>query len=221
MKQFYEKVDLRSRNAMVEFLDNHFRYNTMNSWNNSTSFANNMKIYNLGIDKDIEDKLHELLFDDCESDLSFYINSLIEDFEEKTGYSAGFNGRSGGYLVLYQMELVPSGYKSYCTSCGQKNFTSVKETGNKCGRCGKETRVDFAQPLMQKKVYPGRPIGEEDFNDKDYWDMSSLKDMVKLVQDFDILCDDIVKECVEYTKNCQVVEEEILVPKKVKRVVEI
>ena len=47
MKQFYEKVDLRSRKDMVDFLENHFRYFTMNSWNRSTSFANNMKLYNL------------------------------------------------------------------------------------------------------------------------------------------------------------------------------
>lgn len=42
---FFEKVDLRSRDAMVSFLVNHFRYNTMNSWNRSTSWANNLKVY--------------------------------------------------------------------------------------------------------------------------------------------------------------------------------
>jgi len=40
---FFKPVDLRSQKAMVEFLSNHFRYNTMNSWNNSTSYANNIK----------------------------------------------------------------------------------------------------------------------------------------------------------------------------------
>ena len=47
MKQYYKDIDLRSRKAMTTFLENHFRYPTMNSWNNSTSYANNMKVYKL------------------------------------------------------------------------------------------------------------------------------------------------------------------------------
>lgn len=35
--KFAKKVDTRSRQAMAEFLTNHFRYYTMNSWNGSTS----------------------------------------------------------------------------------------------------------------------------------------------------------------------------------------
>lgn len=61
MKTFSKKVDLRSRNDMIGFLCSHFRYNTMNSWNCSTSYANNVKIYNLGLSKDDEDKLYELV----------------------------------------------------------------------------------------------------------------------------------------------------------------
>ena len=42
---FYEqKVDRRSREQMVEFLAGHFRYNTMNSWNRGTSYANRVKV---------------------------------------------------------------------------------------------------------------------------------------------------------------------------------
>lgn len=33
-------------------------------------------------------------------------------------------------------------HKSICNSCGQRNFTSIKETGNKCGKCGEESRID-------------------------------------------------------------------------------
>ena len=222
MKQFYEKVDLRSRKAMVNFLENHFRYFTMNSWNGSTSFANNMKIYNLGLSKEIENTLYDILFSDDNNDLDFYIKCLIADFETEHDdrYTACFNGRSGGYLVLYKMELVPSEYKSYCTNCGQQNYASVKETGCKCGRCGEDTRVDYSKPLMQQRIYPGRSIGDEDFDDREEWDMDSLREMVKLVQDFDTLCEDIVYECNYYAENHKIVEEEILVPTKVKRVVE-
>jgi len=105
--KFATKVDTRSRKAMAKFLSEHFRYYTMNSWNCSTSWANNVKIYNLGLSKEITDKLYDML--DIEyygSDLQFCIDDLIRDFETKTGYSAGFNGRSDGYLVMYDTECV-------------------------------------------------------------------------------------------------------------------
>lgn len=37
--KFCRPVDLRSKQSMVAFLGNHPRYHTMNSWNNSTSYA--------------------------------------------------------------------------------------------------------------------------------------------------------------------------------------
>ena len=76
------------------------RYNTMNSWNQSTAPAYNLKVHNV-IDRELQDKVFELM--DCEG---FYdeINGMIADFDRGNDYSwqAGFNGRSGGYLVLYR-----------------------------------------------------------------------------------------------------------------------
>ena len=76
------------------------RYYTMNSWNNSESLAYNLKVYNV-IDEDLQDKVYEMLALD-----EFYddINSLIREFNWFHNYEwqAGFNGRSGGYLVLYK-----------------------------------------------------------------------------------------------------------------------
>ena len=46
---FQKKVDRRSRSAMVDYLQGHERYNTMNSWNRLTSYANNIKIHRLGL----------------------------------------------------------------------------------------------------------------------------------------------------------------------------
>ena len=40
-------VDYTNRNEMIAFLTNHFRYSTMNSWNQMTSYANNVKLHNL------------------------------------------------------------------------------------------------------------------------------------------------------------------------------
>lgn len=50
MKRFFQPVDLRSRKAMIDYLEDHFRYFTMNSWNRSQSYACNLKIYKLGLD---------------------------------------------------------------------------------------------------------------------------------------------------------------------------
>jgi hypothetical protein len=76
------------------------RYYTMNSWNLSTAPAFNLKVYNV-IPRELQDKVFELM--DCEN---FYddINMLIRDFDinHNHKWQAGFNGRSGGYLVLYR-----------------------------------------------------------------------------------------------------------------------
>ena len=42
MRRFSEAVDLRSRKEMTEYLQTHFRYDTMNAWNAATSYACNL-----------------------------------------------------------------------------------------------------------------------------------------------------------------------------------
>ena len=61
MIMYSKKVDLRSRKEMIDFLTGHFRYNTMNSWNQSTSYAHNVKIHNLGFTREQEQKLYEMI----------------------------------------------------------------------------------------------------------------------------------------------------------------
>ena len=217
MKKFYEKVDMRSRKKMIEFLTNHFRYPTANSWNHSTSYAHNMKIYNLGLSKEIEDKLWNML--DCE-DVYDTINELINDFAINHDFiwQAGFNGRSGGYLVLYSGGKKTSEYKSFCRHCGQKNYTSIKETGNVCGRCGKPERIDFVNPPMNMFTYPGKAIDmDEDFES---WSMDELKERVRLIQEFDQLADDIVSEAIYIAENFEVEEETVYIPQTRKVIVQ-
>lgn len=76
------------------------RYWTMNSWNESKSLAYNLKVYNV-VDEELQNKVYDLM--DTEN---FYdeINFMIGDFDFSYNYEwqAGFNGRSGGYLVLYK-----------------------------------------------------------------------------------------------------------------------
>jgi hypothetical protein len=69
----------------------------MNSWNRTRSIAHNVKLYNLNLEGDWTVALAFL-----ESEEYKTINMMILDWErENPGYSVGFNGRSGGYLVLY------------------------------------------------------------------------------------------------------------------------
>ena len=210
MRKFYQQVDMRSRTAMTEFLINHFRYPTMNSWNLSQSYACNLKIHKLGLNSEITDKLFDMI---GTQEFFYGINDLINEFGREHNYrwQAGFNGRSGGYLVLYQGETKYSDYKSYCPACGQKNFKSIVESGNICGRCKSPTRVDYIKPPMQINTFPGRGTDDdEDFAD---WDMYELKERVKLVQEFDSLADSIVQHAIDYARNYVVEEEEILIPK--------
>lgn len=211
---FFKEVDMNSRKEMVDFLINHFRYDTMNSWNCSSSYAQNIKIHRLGLPNEITNALYELLNVEESYD---NINDLIAEFgvEFDYRYQAGFNGRSGGYLVLYEGRLEPTDHKSFCTACGQKNFKTVEETGhNKCGRCGQPKRRNYEKPPQRVVAYPGRSIDQyEDFED---WDIASLRERVDLVQRFDKLCDDIVAEAIYLAENFKVEEIEVMVPCKVK-----
>ena len=218
MKKFYKKTDCRSRSAMTDFLKSHFRYNTMNSWNRSTSYAHNIKIYNLGLGRDIQGKLYEL------TDTSeFWLNAraLFDDFAREYNYNwqIGINGRSGGYLVLYQGFAKPSQHKSYCTVCGQKNFTSITENSNICGRCHSPSRKDYKTPPMEVGTYPGKStdMGEvfEDFT------MHDLRERVKLVQAFDKVADALLALAVQMCKDYAIEDETYYVPKIRKVLVEI
>jgi hypothetical protein len=145
------------------------------------------------------------------------LSDLLEDFARKHEWQwqAGINGRSGGYVVVYRGGIKPSGYKSYCTHCGQKNYEAVPEDQiGTCGRCDAKTRVNFKQTHMQVFTWPGKSVDEyEDFSD---WTLSEIRARVELVQDFDRLCDTIAEEYVFICKNYRIAEEEILVPKTIK-----
>jgi ribosomal protein S27AE len=173
------------------------RYDTMNSWNQSTAPAYNLKVHNV-IDRELQDKVFELM--DCEG---FYdeINGMIADFDRGNDYSwqAGFNGRSGGYLVLYRGGRELSEHKSYCTSCGQRNFTSIKENNNKCGRCGKNSRVDHIFYDVYTK--PGLNIEDNEVPGK-------------MLRAFRKLAVDIVKSVEYMANNASIDNEEYTVTKR-------
>lgn len=202
---------------MIEFLESHFRYNTMNSWNRSSSYAADLKIHHLGLPNDIENNAFKLLgVREAYEQISFLLEKWNEEHQYR--WQVGFNGRSGGYLVLYEGSVKPSGYKSYCMHCGQQNYKSTAESGTRCGVCKEEARVDYKTTHMQV-FYSGRSVDmNEDFSD---WEMRTLRDRVELVQSFDQLCDQIVEEVVYLCTNFKLVEKQIFVPKTIKVLEEI
>ena len=200
---------------MTTFLREHYRYHCMNSWNRSTSYANCIKLHHVGKPSDIDEDSWWQMLDVTEWHEA--LEELLEEFARKHNYAwqAGINGRSGGYVVLYRGGIKPSGYKSYCTQCGQKNYQAVPDGKmGVCGRCGAEVRINFKQTHMQVFTWPGKQVDmQEDFED---WSMDELQARVILVQDFDRLCDDIVTEYMSLCRNNRITEEEILVPRTVK-----
>lgn len=77
-------------------------YATGNGLNGEKSLAYNMKVYHV-IRPELRNQAYEILANEALADEVFCcIGSRIADFERETGYKAGFNGRQGGYLVLYR-----------------------------------------------------------------------------------------------------------------------
>ena len=71
---FVKKVNRNNDKEMFEFLKEHFTYNTMNSWNGLESIANNVKVYNLGLEGDCWKALDKAQQDDYDE-----INWMIRD----------------------------------------------------------------------------------------------------------------------------------------------
>ena len=95
---FYQKgIDITNAKQMWNFLHDHYQYYTMNSWNGIKSIANNVKVYNLKLSGNCYNALTFLQDDDYCT-----VNMMISEWEaDHPNYRVGFNGRSGGYLVLY------------------------------------------------------------------------------------------------------------------------
>ena len=212
---YHKQIDKRYKDTMVKYLRQHFRYNTMNSWNRSTSYANNIKLHNVDKPDDVDsEKWWEMLWI---SEWQNQLSDLLEDFSRKHEWQwqAGINGRSGGYVVLYKGGIKPSGYESYCSHCGQKNYQAVPDGQiGICGRCDAKARVNFKQTHMQVFTWPGKDI--DMYEDFEAWTLTEIRQRVELVQDFDRLCDDIASEYVNLCKHYRISEEEILVPKTIK-----
>lgn len=154
---YYKEVDYNNYEEMFNFLSGHFTYDTMNSWNNLRSIANDVKIWNLPVDSD---KALAAL----EEDEYFQINQTIKDWEEDhPGYEVEFNGRSGGYLVL------------------TRSTSHAHVFAN-----------DFNYPGDFDNYQDWKESVEEYYGSLDAYKEELLFE-VKLVQEFDKLCDDLIE----------------------------
>ena len=212
MKRFYEEVDTRSREAMAQYLENHLRYNTMNSWNRSTSYANCVKVHRLDLPEEIVDKAFEML--DC-SEIYDVFSRLLRDWADAHDWEwqAGFTGRSGGYLVLYRGGVDWKNAKTAkCDRCGKLTWHK-QDTPCPSEYCNGTLRV-LDKPVPQIFSQPGKSVDQdEDFSD---WDIDDLRKRVQLVQEFDRLCDQIVEEFIWMGEQYEVVDKDIMVPKNIK-----
>ena len=152
---FYKTgIDITKDKDMFDFLKQHFTYYTGNSWNGLESIANNVKIHRLNLDGDCWKALAFL-----EADEYFEVNDMLAYWEENNpGYSAGFNGRSGGYLVLYNKDNFRSVLPEFITGC-----------------------YDYEDYKNYCKEYYGSVSANR----------ADLIEIVKIVQSFDKLCDEI------------------------------
>jgi len=173
---FYKKgIDITNAKQMFEFINNHFTYFTLNSWNGLESIANNVKLYNLHLDGDWCTALSYLYDENDIGDLQFEISMRIRDWEkDHPGYTLGFNGRSGGYLVIYNME--------------RDGRVNVRNILPEC-LIGYDSYEDWKRDL--KESYYHECV-------KDY--LPTLREYTKLIQDFDKFCDELRDLVNEYSK---------------------
>lgn len=175
-KNHYYKtgVDICSAKSMFNFINNHFKYWTMSSWNRLQSIANNVKLYTLGLDGDWC-VASSYLWDeqDC-GDLQFEISQRIADWErDHPGYSLGFNGRSDGYLVMYNKDRD-----------GRVNFRNILPDWLD----GFDTYEEWKEYAKEYCVY----------NIKDI--IPSLREYVEVIRSFDKFCDELRELVNEYSK---------------------
>ncbi len=184
---FYKTgIDITNDKQMFNFLKDHFRYATMNSWNDSYSIANNVKLYNLGLSGDWSVALALLEAGEYDN-----INFMIADWErDHPGYRVFFNGRSGGYLVLCNKnnnrDVLP------CCVTDNDDYNQYKEWCRYYGYSVKENR--FELQMFTKLVRDFDRLCDElrTFVDE----LSHLKfetiEMQKAVEDFNyIYADDL------------------------------
>lgn len=181
-KEFFNKTKgIKTLKDKYEYINKHFTYFTMNSWNRTTSIANNVKAYNLPLSREQKNKLFEILADENLS-MDFYaeINNTIKEYEakEKAEYNninVYFNGRSGGYLVLTPAHSNQNIINEMITDFN--NYDEALQELKDCGSTHKEAQAELKEAILN------------DF---------------EVVKRFDIFCDDLLNQTIYILDNAKI-----------------
>jgi hypothetical protein len=139
-----------------DYLIDHFRYNTMNSWNRSTAPARIIKVDRVLPRELVNVALDLIGVEDIwdESGFNFPLQEWQE--EQNHSYQWGSNGRSGGYVVMYEGCRELSGYKSRCIRCGQLNFATVMEKPDDNNMAGRLKVYVINHNHWRPEAYPNQ-----------------------------------------------------------------
>ena len=194
-KKFFNKTRKKmSLRQKFDYIHKHFYYYTMNSWNRSKSLANNVKIYNLPMTAEQQNKFFDLCCDEnLNNELYFNINMILEDFASENEFEIAFNGRSGGYLVAYNKR--------------ENGFAS-------CENVIDEDLIDFESYDKLLNYYKEKFCWS--FRDCQAELKSIIERNFEICVLFDDCCDDVLNELKYLLDNAKVEEEEIVVSKKIK-----
>ena len=164
-------VDICNTKSMWEFLHNHFTYYTMNSWNRQKSIAHNVKLYNLNLEGDWSVAMRYLFDENDSGQLQMLIDDMIQEFEERNSY----------YKVYFNGRS--GGYLVLCDT--DSNMTVLPNCV-----ADYDTYEDFKEDIKS---------GWNNYNvsDFDY----ELRQAVRVVREFDKLCDELRDLVNEYSKR--------------------
>jgi hypothetical protein len=212
MNTFCTSVDLRRRAAMIAFLDVHFRYFTLHSVNGATSYANCVKVHRLGLTPAQLEQAWQML------DMPVVFHAIRDGLERwaearRWEWQVHYRGRSSGYLVLYRGGLdYERARTAQCDECGKLTYHTrdVPCTGEGCDG----TLRVLEKPVPQVITWPGKGVDEHE--DWSGWDLGSLRERVRLVQDFDRACDEAVATFVRFCDEYRVVEKTVSMPTQVR-----
>lgn len=102
----------------------------------------------------------------------------------------------------------------------RKAKDDIKEHGDitlgGCGCCGGRLQ-NFTKPHMRVFTRPG--LGTDMDEDYSTWDIASLRYRVDIVWDFDQTCQEVISSFIQFAKTHKVIDDTILVEKKIKRAV--
>lgn len=190
------------RDEMIAFLRGHFRYYTMNSWNISTSYARNIKIYRLGLAHEQKMKAYDFIET---PDTLEDITQIMHDFDANHDHEwqAGFNGRSGGYIVLYEgLKEADTHTKTICNHCGSHTGYAEEMQCKVRGCSGILKKI--SRPIYRFGVYPEKGVDmDEDFEE---WTDDALEERYNLVKEFDQMVDDCIAQFKYLLDNFRIVE---------------